>query len=250
MSKSLRDWVYWPSRLEYAAPWLIGPALFIVLGALGFSARYIETAAHVRREAASSIALTVLGTALNFILLLTYARTAYVTPRQAARPVAGTLVLLSVVYGALWSALLMLDGALTCALCAGDPVDAKTTLHVAATAVQILASVLLVSAFWKTEELGLGKLQKIRDVANGLLPDVVEGKASLEEYTRLVKVLEEFPAAAAEVGLVSARQQSLIQSWTEAAEKLAEDLAGYHPGEIPENIPTRVAANVLRLARS
>ncbi|HEX8453189.1 MAG TPA: hypothetical protein VF647_13890 [Longimicrobium sp.] len=249
MSKS-REWVYWPARLEYAAPWLIGPSLFILLGALGFSSRYIDTVSQTPRPVSKSILFIVLGTALSFILLLTHARTAYVTFRQSVRPVFFTTILLSVAYGALWSSLLVVNGSLACALCDASQIDIPTTLHVSATAVQILASVLLVSALWKTEDLSLGKVQKLRDVALAHLPKVVKGNASQDEYQRVLETLAAIPAAAGEIGLVTPREQSLVADWTSAAEELAADLGGWTPREIPENIPSRVAANLLRLARS
>ena len=153
-------------------------------------------------------------------------------------------------YGALWGSLLVVNGTLACALCEFSRIDVPITLHVSATTVQILASVLLVSALWKTEDLSLGKVQKLRDVALAYLPKVVKGTASRDEYQRVLDTLAEIPDAAGEVGLITPREQSLVTEWGAAAKELAIDLGGWTPEEIPENIPIRVAANLLRLARS
>jgi hypothetical protein len=247
LAKRWREWVYWPSRPEYAIPWLLGPLLFVVLGALGFSMRYLESSSGTLRPTGRSILFFSLGTCFNYVLLLLHTRSSFLVWRSALRPTLGTLCLLTLTYGLLWGGLLILDNALTCAICRGTRMNIRVTSHVASAAVQVLAAILFISAFWKAEDSNLAKLQRARDTALSVLGPVVRGQASSEQYMRLLEALKQIPAAGQEIGRLTQREHGLVTSWSDAAKHLYADLDGYTPEEIPLYIPPHVGENVAKL---
>jgi hypothetical protein len=147
----VREWFYWPMSPEYAIPWALGPSLFITLGALGFPNAQLQRFQGELRPATVSGAIIVLGSVLNFTLLLQHTRSALLTWRIAVRPTLGTLLALSALYVTIWGVIIVSGDAVGCAICSRGSTEWDVTLHVCAGAVQVLTSVLLVSAFWKAE---------------------------------------------------------------------------------------------------
>jgi hypothetical protein len=214
-----REWLYWPSRAEYVVPWTLGPALFMVLGALGFSTAVTQ---HISRSASrpgTSALIFGIAALLNSVLLLTHVRAAYLSWRCALRPTIGTLALLTAVYITLTGGWLWLHGDVRPAVFSGLHVG--LTLHVAATGAQILTAVLMISAFWKIDEPRVADRLRAREVA---IP-VLKGKEAVSDlqYTDLLKALDDLRSDTL-AGRVTARQREILAEWKSAAEALHDEV--------------------------
>jgi succinate dehydrogenase hydrophobic anchor subunit len=206
-----RSWLYWPSRAEYAIPWTLGPALFMVLGALGFSTAITQQVSSSARGGGTSGLILVLATALNFVLLLAHVRSAYLSWGCALRPTTGTLALLTGAYILLSGGWLGLQGEIRPTT---SNIDWELTLHVASVGAQILTAVLMISAFWKIEEPRLADLIRARDVALPVLRGT--GAVSASQYTALKSALEALKSDAV-AGRLSANQDAILERWKCAA---------------------------------
>jgi hypothetical protein len=216
-----RDRLYWPSRPEYAVPWALGPALFVVLGALGFSAVITQYVTASAPGASRSAALLLAALLLNYVLLLVHVRGAYLSWNCAVRPTLGTLAVLTLVYVSLWGVLLIAHGKVEFAPLSSARVDTDLTWHVAATGVQILTSVLMLSAFWKVDEPKLADILRNRDAALPLLRKA-EGVTE-PEYEKLLVALEELKKIAV-VGRIAPAQETILGTWQEAATALHDKI--------------------------
>lgn len=224
-----RDWLYWPSRPEYVVPWTLGPALFMVLGALGFSTAVTQ---HISRSAPSpgmSILILLIATLLNFVLLLTHVRSAHLSWKCGIRPTAGTLVLLTTAYVSLAGLWLTLHGQIQSALFAGF--EWGTTLHVAATGAQILTAILMISAFWKIDEPRIADLLRARDVALPVL--TTKRQVTRSEYATLLEALATLKSEGL-AGRLTSRQREILAKWKTAAGALYEKLEERGTTEVSE----------------
>lgn len=213
-----RSWLYWPSRAEYAIPWTLGPALFMVLGALGFSTAIMQQVSSSAQGGETSFLILVVATLLNFVLLLTHVRSAYLSWACALRPTAGTLAVLTVAYILLTGGWLWLQGGIRPVR---TGVDWTLTLHVASVGAQILTAVLMISAFWKIDEPRVADLVRARDVALPVLQGTQE--VSQSEYTDLKNALGVLKSDAV-VGRVAANQRFILDGWKSAAAALHEQV--------------------------
>jgi hypothetical protein len=197
-----RDWLYWPSRPEYVVPWTLGPALFMVLGALGFSSAVTQ---HISRSApapGTSIVILLIATLLNFVLLLTHVRSAHLSWKCGLRPTAGTARF-----------------------------ELGTTLHVAATGAQILTAILMISAFWKIDEPRIADLLRARDVALPVLSQ--KRQVTKSEYASLLQALATLKSEAL-AGRLTRRQREILAKWESAAGALYEKLEERGTTEVSE----------------
>jgi hypothetical protein len=216
-----RDWLYWPSRPEYAVPWALGPALFVVLGALGFSAVITQHVTASAPGAARSALLLTAAILANYLLLLLHVRGAYLSLACAALPTLGTLALLTLIYVSLWGVLLIAHGKVEFAPLSSARVDTDLTWHVAATGAQILTSVLMLSAFWKVDEPKIAEIVRNHDAALPLLRK--PGGVTEVEYKKLLAALTELKEVPV-VGRITPLQETILELWQEAAVSLHNKL--------------------------
>lgn len=211
-----RNWIYVPHSPEYALPWLLGPAVSMVLALVGlpagkppeFGISWTSTLAYV--VAAIAIAI------LNGLVLWTHVRAQFLTWRTARRPFLGTYILITAAYLLLFAFVLVETGQARVSFVAPDP--HYTTRCILVGICSILPA-LIVSALWKSEEPGVSNVRLQRAVALSLLRRLHDKKITADDYRALVEVLDALPKTArtARSQLMMDADRNLSTVWATAA---------------------------------
>lgn len=249
-----RDWFYVPRSREYALPWLLGPAVSMVLAIIGLPAGKRPEFAIAWSGVAAYLGAFAAITVLSALVFLTHVRAQYLTWQTARRPFLGTYLVLNVVYLLVYGMVLLLTGQATIDFDNPDIVYTARCLLIGACSI---LPTFLVSALWKSEEPGVTSARLQRGVALQLLPRLIVENVDRYEYRALVEALGALAktARSTQTQLMTKTDRALSGLWADAATALHEALRGkavddYYGSPIREKLDEFVAAETANLERN
>jgi hypothetical protein len=215
----LREWFYVPRSREYALPWVLGPAVSMVLALFGLPVGK-PTAFAITWESTLAYAVAFIAVAvLNALVFWTHVRTQFLTWKTARRPFFGTYSLLTAVYLLIFGLVLVQTGQAAVSIRHGNLT--YTAWCMLAGTCSILPA-LLVSALWKSEEPGVTNIRLQRAVALQILRCLHDEKVNAVDYRALVEVLDTLPKTAltAQSQLIGQTDRNLCALWSNAAQEM------------------------------
>jgi hypothetical protein len=227
MEHAVKRFLYWPTSLEYAFPWIAGPPLYLVLGAFGLPTGKGAGLGSLPSTLGACVLTMVLLLSINGILLWTHMRPQFLTWGIARTKFCGTFLLLTVIYLVLSGVILVALGRAGMALLEPAGIDWKFTAQCVSFGLLGLWVVLSASAFWKTEEPGVSNLRIERSRAIRLVDLLHKGKLQPEEYRSLVPTLRLMLASAESlIGRLGGADLELLSAWRTAAKSLVPEIDG------------------------
>jgi hypothetical protein len=216
----------WPTSPEYAIPWIAGPVLYVLLGALGLPGGKNIGLGSVPASAGGYFLAMFLLLGLDALFLWTILRPMFLTWGTARLRFCGTFVLLTVSNLLLWGAMLWARGRARLSFDLAD-LDWTQTLQDLDLGLLGLTAVLLVSAVWKTEEPGVSNLRLERANARRLLSRLQEGTIERDEFNDLEPTLAQVEESARPLAAhLSGPDVDLLRTWRGAARQLRDALRG------------------------